>query len=243
MLKSSLNRLKNPGTRLIIKLIDRFQGKDGLKNIQIALNYMGKYLKVDGIIGPITIEAIKQVNNKKLHAVLEDIYDGTFEKENIVTEPYWIDIAMKELGVKEIPGPQHNPRVLEYHSVSGGFSTDEVPWCASFVNFIMLKAGYKGPKWPAAAKSWLKFGKSSGQPVYGAIAVKSRKGGGHVCFVVGQSKSGKYLYCLGGNQNDEVNIRRYPKNVFIDFRIPTNYVPKKEIPIYNKAADISGKES
>jgi len=236
-----IDKLKNPATRLIIILIDQFQGKEGLKNIQIALNTMGKYLKVDGIIGPITIEALKSVNNKELHAVLEDIYRGRFNKK-AKTEPHWLKYAFEELGVKEIHGSKHNPRILEYHSVSGGFSTDEVPWCASFVNFIMLKAGYKSPKWPAAAKSWLNFGKSSGGPVYGAIAVKSRKGGGHVCFVVGQTPDGKYLFCLGGNQGDEVNIRKYPKDVFIDFRIPTDYIPQK-VPVYKGKADIAGKES
>ena len=235
-----LNKLKNPGTRLIVRLINKAYGQDGLKNIQIALNHMGKYLKVDGIIGPITIEAIKSVNNKELHKILDDIYSGNFKKKAVV-EPFWLDYAMEELGVKEIHGSKHNPRILEYHSVSGGFSTDEVPWCASFVNFIMLKAGYKGPKWPAAAKSWLNFGKSSGGPVLGAIAVKSRKGGGHVCFVLGQSKDGKYLYCLGGNQNDEVNIRKYPKNVFIDFRIPADYIPKK-LPTYTNKIEVGGKE-
>lgn len=115
--------------------------------------------------------------------------------------------------------------------MSGGFSSDEVAWCGSFVNWVMKKSGYKETvSIPARAKSWLKFGKTSVEPVIGSIAVKSRKGGGHVCFVVGKDKNGS-LYCLGGNQNNEVNIKLYPKGVFIDFRVP-NDVYISSLPLY-----------
>jgi len=242
MIEKYINNLKNPGTRMIIRLLYKDAGNSGIKLLQQSLNILGKYLQVDGIIGPITVHAIKSVDNKRLHKIIEDLYLG--KGEDSVTSPFWLELAFKELGVKEIPGRNHNPRILEYHSVSGGFGTDEVPWCASFINFIMLKAGYKGPKWPAAAKSWLNFGKSSLYPTLGSIAVKSRKGGGHVCFVIGKSEDSKYLYCLGGNQNNEVNIRKYPASVFIDFRIPLNYIPKS-VPVYTgkNKIDIGGKES
>jgi len=231
-------KLKNPGTRVIIRLLEK-EGREALKVVQKALNRMGKAVVVDGDIGPITIAAIKSVSNKQLHLEIEKILLGVEEKT--IDYPVWLDLAYKELGVHEIPGKRHNKRILQYHAVSGGFSTDEIPWCASFVNFIMLKAGYKGPKWPAAAKSWLKFGKSAGRPVLGAIAVKSRKGGGHVCFVVGRDKSGDYLYCLGGNQSDSVCIKKYPRRVFLDFRIPLDYEPK-ELPIYKGTAEAAGRE-
>jgi len=239
-MKTNVSKLKNPGTRVIIKLLEKYEGKEGLKKVQKALNNIGKNVSVDGILGPISITAIKSVNNKTLHAELERILTGA--PKIIVSKANWIEIAKQELGTKEIHGNKHNPRVLQYHAVSGGFSTDEVPWCGSFVNFVMLKAGYKGPKNPARAKSWLKFGKSSKEPVFGSIAVKSRKGGGHVCFVLGQDKSGKYLYCLGGNQHDEVNISKYKKSVFLDFRIPLDY-ESNELPIFSGKAEATGKES
>jgi uncharacterized protein (TIGR02594 family) len=152
-------------------------------------------------------------------------------------------IAKKELGTKEIHGKKHNPRVLEYHSVSGGFSTDEVPWCGSFVNWVMKQSKYKTVSYPARAKSWKNFGKKAKKPIYGAIAVKSRRGGGHVAFVVGQSKDGKYLYVLGGNQHDSVNISKYPKSVWTDFRVPSDYDDTKCIlPIYDGRSSKGGKE-
>ena len=156
----------------------------------------------------------------------------------------WMKIAKKEIGTKEIHGKRHNPRVLEYHSVSGGFSTDEVPWCGSFVNWVMKQSGYKTVSYPARAKSWKNFGKKAKKLVYGAIGIKSRKGGGHVAFVVGQSKDGKYLYMLGGNQHDSVNISKYPKHLWTDFRLPKDYDETNcKLPIYNGSAKKGGKES
>lgn len=154
--------------------------------------------------------------------------DGYFGAETShaienIKMPNWVKIAMKEVGVTEISGERHSDRVMEYHKVSGNWSRDEIPWCGSFVNWVMLKSGFeKTVKIPARAKSWLSFGKSSQEPVIGSIAVKSRKGGGHVCFVIGKDSEGRLL-CLGGNQNDEVNIKTYNKDVFIDFRVPHHY--------------------
>jgi len=243
-----LQRLKNPGTRVILMLLDTYEGRDGLRKVQKALNRMGFSLEEDGIIGPITIDAIKRVDNRELHAELEKIMLGVDDSEiqdGNVQEPFWLEYAYDELGTKEIPGRGSNKRVEQYHSAAGGAGwTDDVPWCASFVTFVMKKAGYSAPKYPARAKSWLNFGKTSTRPVLGAIAVKSRKGGGHVCFVVGRDKSGKYLYCLGGNQSDAVNIKKYPASVFLDFRVPVDYdLSQADLPIYNGKASWGGKES
>lgn len=237
----NISKLKNSGTKVILRLLEIHEGKEGLKKVQEALNRLGKNLTVDGDIGPISINAIKSVNNKELQ---KEIYNILIGKEDNIETSDWIKIAKGELGVKEAAGKRNNPRVLQYHAVSGGFSEDSVPWCGSFVNFVMLKAGYKGPKYPARAKSWLNFGKSSGEPILGSIAVKSRKGGGHVCFVLGKDKSGKYLYCLGGNQSDAVNIKKYPKNVFLDFRVPISYdLSNVDLPTYAGTASAAGKES
>jgi len=155
-------------------------------------------ITVDGIMGPETRDAI---NRLKL--------------------PDWMKIGLNELGTKEIHGKKHNPRVIFYHSFTGEYSTDEIPWCGSFIAMCMRKSGIEPPKLAERALSWLNFGKSSDRPKIGAVAVKGRKGGGHVGIVV--SIDGDYLYLLGGNQGDEVNIRKYRIDAFIDFRIPREY--------------------
>jgi hypothetical protein len=48
------------------------------------------------------------------------------------------DIATQELGVAEIYGDVHNKRILEYHQATRlKATTDEVAWCASFVNWCL----------------------------------------------------------------------------------------------------------
>jgi uncharacterized protein (TIGR02594 family) len=234
--------LKNPGTRAILHLSKDIEER---KNIQRALNNMGKHLIVDGDIGPVTLHTIKTVNNRRLH---EEILNIMFPGSNkLYKKPKWIKIAYKEIGTKEYKGKASNKAVERYHSVAGYPNwSDDVPWCASFVSFVMVKAGYTElPKYPARAKSWLNFGKRLINPVYGSIAVKSRHGGGHVTFVVGQSSDGNILYCLGGNQNDAVNIKRYRKSDFIAFVVPKDYdFSMRNIPIMNKKGKIvSVKES
>lgn len=156
----------------------------------------------DGVIGPITKAA--------LHGV-----------------PLYLGFAQCEIGTKEIHGKTNNPRVIEYMNASKWgkwVKDDETPWCAGFVGWCMIKAGYAVPDYSLGAKSWANFGKGS-YPVFGALAIKNRAGGGgHVGFIIGETPS--YFYILGGNQSDEVSVKKYSKSSFNTFRIPTDYTPR-----------------
>ena len=227
--------LKNPITRLYVEELIECEDKDEARELQRALVGLGQRIMVDGDIGPITVAAIKRVNNK---ALARAILDAREHKKIVPTDrPPWIDAAYHELGIKECRGKGcSNPRVEQYHDAVGiAWAEDDVPWCGSFVGFCVLKAGLGLPEHPYRALSWLDWGRSAHKPVYGAVAVKRRKGGGHVTFVVGQSADGRYLYCLGGNQNDAVNIARYRKEVFVDFRIQTDYQPPKKLAVLSGA--------
>ncbi len=59
----------------------------------------------------------------------------------IFQKPLWMEIAKGELGVKEIPGPANNKRIVEYHRTTIGTYPDETPWCASFTCWCMEQAG------------------------------------------------------------------------------------------------------
>lgn len=136
-------------------------------------------------------------------------------------QPNWIDIAQGEIGVQEIAGSEHNSRVLEYHSTTGGHATDEVPWCASFVNWVMIQSGHGGNN-SAWAQSWKNYGKDLGQPAYGAIAViRWNSSSGHVGFVVG--KNGNNVLLLGGNQSNSVNITSFSTSKVIAYVVPASY--------------------
>lgn len=141
----------------------------------------------------------------------------------------WITIAEDEIGEKEVPGLQHNPRILEYHATTTlKATTDEVPWCSSFVNWVMKSAKYKTTN-SAAARSWATYGFST-PPVPGCIVVLTRNGGNHVGFYV--RSTAQYVYVLGGNQSNAVNISAYPKSRVIAYRIPSD-LRKEDSELYN----------
>jgi uncharacterized protein (TIGR02594 family) len=129
----------------------------------------------------------------------------------------WMDIAEGERGVKEITGASAHPQIVAYHATTTLKATsDEVPWCSSFVNWVMAKAKYPITK-SAAAKSWATYGQSCSLHV-GSIVVFSRKGGHHVGFCVGITPT--TVLVLGGNQSNEVNVSRYRNDALIASVVP-----------------------
>lgn len=94
------------------------------------------------------------------------------------------------------------------------------------------------------AKHLANFGKKIERPIYGAIGVKSHKGGGHVAFVMGKNSDGSKLYMLGGNQGDAVNVSEYAADVWDTFVVPAHYdVSRETLPAYTKLSVKAGKES
>ncbi|MDO5603612.1 MAG: TIGR02594 family protein [Paracoccus sp. (in: a-proteobacteria)] len=145
--------------------------------------------------------------------------------------PDWMPIAIGEHGVTEYAGTRMNPRIAEYFKAARFWGKDDSgkdnAWCASLVAFVMKKAGYNIATEAYRAKEWANRwndGKSVGRPIYGAIAVKTRAGGGHVGFVMGSVK-GKpgYLAILGGNQSNTTNVSEYPASDFFAFMVPKSY--------------------
>lgn len=125
-------------------------------------------------------------------------------------------IAQKEMGIHDVAGPENNPRILEYAKCTSlDASNDETPWCSAFANWCLAQAGVKGTN-SAWAKSFLGWGTKLDTPVKGCIAVFSRLQGGHVAFF--DHAEGDLIYCLGGNQQDQVKISIFSKLHFIEYR-------------------------
>lgn len=131
----------------------------------------------------------------------------------------WIDIGMAQMGVQEIKGPKTNPEIEKWlKQLQAGWSDDETAWCGVFVAWCLLQAGVKYPKLWMRALAYRSAGAKLSKPAYGCVAIKSRKGGGHVCFVVGRDKKTGKLVCLGGNQGDKVCLALYNDTDFLEFR-------------------------
>jgi uncharacterized protein (TIGR02594 family) len=133
--------------------------------------------------------------------------------------PY--EIALHEIGVQEQSGSKHNPRIIEYHACTSLKATaDEIPWCASFVNWCLRVAGIVGTN-SARARSFLTWG----VPVpiteaqRGDIVVLARGKNiseGHVGFYTGRKDNNVLL--LGGNQSNRVSISTFPLSTIISIR-------------------------
>lgn len=143
--------------------------------------------------------------------------EGVFYKVSM--EANFLQAAFQEMNVKEIKGKNHNPRILQYHKATNlKASTDEVPWCSAFVNFIVQKSDYVGTD-SALARSWEHWGNELDRPVPGCVVVLSRGSNpkfGHVGFYLYETK--KNIVLLGGNQGDAVSIGSYLKSRLICYR-------------------------
>jgi uncharacterized protein (TIGR02594 family) len=83
----------------------------------------------------------------------------------------------------------------------GGNPTDRRSlWCATFMNFVLERTGHRGTG-SNMANSFASYGHRVSGPQVGAIAVMSRRGGGHVGVVSGFDASGNPILISGNNGN------------------------------------------
>lgn len=156
-------------------------------------------LRVDGRLGPKTLEAIEAFQRLIVHMAEPDsrvdpsgktlkalinskgslasharVPLGSRQAEKptprwmsvAAGEANWLGIATSEDGEAELPGAEaNNPRILEYLRTVPGLMTvkvgsglmaaqvDETAWCACFVNWCLIQAGF-APYPKAMAKAW-----------------------------------------------------------------------------------------
>ena len=145
-----------------------------------------------------------------------------------MNEPQWLTEAREDIGVAEIKGIEHNPRVLRLWRDAHipRVVDDETAWCAAAVGAWLERALIRSTR-AANAMSYKTWGldvfESGALAVpLGAILVKPRPGSdwmGHVTLAVGVTRDG--LVCgLGGNQKDRVGIDTFDPKVFVAGRWP-----------------------
>jgi uncharacterized protein (TIGR02594 family) len=137
-----------------------------------------------------------------------------------------LNIAIQECNrnVIEFAGTNHNPRILEYHSATSlNATTDEIPWCASFVNWCLREAGIEGT-FSAQARSFLKWGLTiplekieAGDIVVFARGNNSTSG--HVAFFLEWSSERKNcINIIGGNQSNRVSMATFSTQRLLSVR-------------------------
>lgn len=142
-----------------------------------------------------------------------------FRNYNVLT------IAAGEIGEKEIVGTKDNPQVVEYLAWGGSSSNtakhkDEVPWCAGFVGWCLEKAGMTSTN-SLGARSYESWGRTYlKDPLPGDVVTFWRtslaSGKGHVGIFL--KREGNYVWVLGGNQSNAVNVAKMSTNQMTDIR-------------------------
>ena len=139
------------------------------------------------------------------------------------------DIARTYIGTVEAPGPENNPVVMEMYASVGHdwVEHDSVAWCAAFVGHCIERAGLRSTR-KLTARSYLDWGvpvevtdAQSGD--IGVIPRGSSSWQGHVFFI--ERIEGGWVWGLGGNQSDAVNIKRYPKSKLLGVRRAGHVAP------------------
>ncbi|TCU34177.1 TIGR02594 family protein [Rhizobium azibense] len=152
-----------------------------------------------------------------------------------MSEPHWITRARSFIGMREIPGPKHEPRILKFWElIKAPFRDDETSWCGAFVGGVLSASGLPIVGGAAAARSWLKLPAKLAGPVAGCVVVFWRGSpqgwSGHVGFVVGRDAAGN-LMVLGGNQGDAVNIKPFAKARVLGYRWPDQNTKPPTVPL------------
>ena len=202
-LQSLLNSRRRPSPNL------RPDGDFGARTEAAVRNYQTQAgVSPDGVVGQNTWAALDAPAGAGPHV--------SSPSPDAQTEPPWMAIARQEIGQREIPGVQHNPRIIEYHATTTLKATsDETAWCSSFVNWCLRQAGLPGTN-SAAAASWLNWGQASEARagavavIYNAAAAHSSlsTSGNHVGFLVEETTS--HYVILGGNQSNQVKVSSFP---------------------------------
>jgi uncharacterized protein (TIGR02594 family) len=144
------------------------------------------------------------------------------------SDPQYLKVAIRQLGLSEIQGPAHEKRVVAMYAASGHpeVKDDETAWCAAFVGWCLKQAGLSNTG-NLMARSYVRYGRGLdiNKPApRGAIAVwpRGKPPSGHVNFVL--NDDGTYLTCIGGNQGNGrgggVTVTKDRKANVIALRMP-----------------------
>lgn len=142
---------------------------------------------------------------------------ATGESVRTAHDAPWMAVAEAEKWVMEHTA-KGTRRIIEYHATTCGSHSDQVAWCASFVNWCLKRVHLRGTN-SAAAASWAKWGTALSAPRFGCIVqlhnpshVKhdprtGSSSGNHVGFFV--SKTLTHVTLLGGNQGNRVKLSSF----------------------------------
>lgn len=161
----------------------------------------------------------KQIYKGTESSGLEELYKGLGK-----VIPEYVERAMRDVGISEMPGAQQDKRIVKMHSYTTlKAEDDETPWCASAMCAWLEESGIKSTR-SAAASSYLDYGFPVDQPFLGCIIVTKRgvsesgKTLYHVNLYLGENQT--HFWGLGGNQKNSVSYGLFDKDSIVSIRVP-----------------------
>lgn len=165
-----------------------------------------------------------------------------------------VDAAIAHYGTIEGGGSANNPKIINWADIvargmrsnynnwaADWYNKDSVPWCGLFMALCAIESrGGATDRNPVpnylSALAWAAWGVPVqwrgreglrlNQIKVGDVAIFVRDGGGHVGIVVGVTKDGRYVVCIGGNQDNAVSIKQFAVSRIYAIRRP----PYKAVP-------------
>lgn len=132
------------------------------------------------------------------------------------------DMLTDFYGLRELEGDGSNPYILRIINWAIPAATDDskVAWCAISLSYMLDL--YCGPFSPIkAAREFLKVGMKVDSPKFGDIVVYWRESvnswKGHVGIVIRVDDNGD-IWTLGGNQDNQFNIKPYRPGRVLGYR-------------------------
>lgn len=133
--------------------------------------------------------------------------------------------ASKYIGVHELDGPASNPQIKKWIKDAAEWldpDDSKTAWCGCFRAALGYETGTGVVSAPYRAVNWINWGRSiikRDRNIWpqGSTVIMGRPGGYHVALL--DRITGDYMWLLGGNQSDSVNISRFPISKIIDIRI------------------------
>ncbi|MFN7227386.1 MAG: CHAP domain-containing protein [Holosporales bacterium] len=150
--------------------------------------------------------------------------------------PLWIERAREYIGVKEDPSPvKDNPQIIDFLRstdvktktrvrgvdipVPGGqrYLTEEIPWCAAFVNYCLKESRMSNlPSNSASVKSWKNYGVPVLKQDIRPGDIVFFRGDTHVGFATSAPKDGKISIISGNKGGYSVDEKTYSINQIAD---------------------------
>ena len=125
----------------------------------------------------------------------------------------WLEYLVNHIGLKEIPGPQHEPVIVAWGREAGidWWNNDDDAWCAVALNAALVRSGFPSTR-SALARSFTTYGTRLSKPVRGAIVVFPRGRNplyGHAGFVDTVHDDGT-MTVVSGNLSNRVKRAKVP---------------------------------